>query len=331
MFDITQEEDYRELTLEEQYLVNGGGAMDQRDQAAMADAQAKGDQATMDAIRAKYDTSKNDSTSGGKTSYGTGASGNPGAGSGNGLNGGKTSGGNKSESQGSGSHEEQYRNAPTKGQDLPSSAMEDLIGGKNPLKGRKSALTSAEQAEMARQDALLKKKTKNTVVWIVRNHDGLDNKFDASRFIIKDGKIEYQDVVGANCFKDYDGIKGSTTPDGIYYLSDKKLINQKDGTSDSKSYKNVLSLMTSDNNLSEKEKNNINIGDRLFHSDEKYNKATGTFKSYSDYNLPYGAGCMITHTQKAHEQMMGVLMDGVYNPNNIQVRIVSLSNLPGFN
>lgn len=84
MFDITQEEDYRELTLEEQYLVNGGAAMDQRDQAAMADAQAKGDQATMDAIRAKYDTSKNDSASGGKTSYGTGTSGNPGTGSGNG-------------------------------------------------------------------------------------------------------------------------------------------------------------------------------------------------------------------------------------------------------
>ena len=84
MFDISQEEDYRELTLEEQYLVNGGAAMDQRDQAAMADAQAKGDQATMDAIRAKYDTSKNDSASGGKTTYGTGTSGNPGTGSGNG-------------------------------------------------------------------------------------------------------------------------------------------------------------------------------------------------------------------------------------------------------
>ena len=83
MFDISQEEDYRELTLEEQYLVNGGAAMDQRDQAAMAAAQEKGDQDAMDAILAKYETPKNDSASGGKTTYGTGTSGNPGTGSGN--------------------------------------------------------------------------------------------------------------------------------------------------------------------------------------------------------------------------------------------------------
>jgi hypothetical protein len=84
MFDFSQEEDYRELTLEEQYLVNGGAAMDQRDQAAMAAAQEKGDQDAMDAILAKYETPKNDSASGGKTTYGTGTSGNPGTGSGNG-------------------------------------------------------------------------------------------------------------------------------------------------------------------------------------------------------------------------------------------------------
>ena len=39
---------------------------------------------------------------------------------------------------------------------------------------------------------------------------------------------------------------------------------------------------------------------------------------------------MISHTQQAHDEMMSVLMDGVYNPSAIQVNIVSLSNLPGF-
>jgi hypothetical protein len=49
----------------------------------MAAAQEKGDQATIDTILAKYETPKNDSASGGKTTYGTGTSGNPGTGSGN--------------------------------------------------------------------------------------------------------------------------------------------------------------------------------------------------------------------------------------------------------
>ena len=43
----------RELTREEAYLVNGGQVMSQADQYAMAQAHAKGDQATMDAIVAK--------------------------------------------------------------------------------------------------------------------------------------------------------------------------------------------------------------------------------------------------------------------------------------
>ena len=45
----------RELTREESYLVNGGQVMSQADQYAMAQAHAKGDQETMDAIVAKYE------------------------------------------------------------------------------------------------------------------------------------------------------------------------------------------------------------------------------------------------------------------------------------
>lgn len=74
----------------------------------------------------------------------------------------------------------------------------------------------------------------------------------------------------------------------------------------------------------------INIGDRLFHCDEWYDKDTNTLTQYSKYNHPCGAGCMISHIQQAHDEMMSVLMDGVYNPSAIQGNIVSLSNLPGF-
>ena len=46
MFDISQEEDYRELTLEEQYLVNGGKEIE-NSIAAQADASV-GDTVTRD-------------------------------------------------------------------------------------------------------------------------------------------------------------------------------------------------------------------------------------------------------------------------------------------
>lgn len=45
----------RELTREESYLVNGGQVMSQADQYAMAQAHARGDKETMDAIVAKYE------------------------------------------------------------------------------------------------------------------------------------------------------------------------------------------------------------------------------------------------------------------------------------
>ena len=170
---------------------------------------------------------------------------------------------------------------------------------------------------------------KKTKVWIVRNDDGLGNEFNATRYIYKDGKLVYQDVVGANCAPSKTKV-GFTTPDGIYYLSNEILYHQEDGTSNSESYKNVLSLMTRDSNIPEAIRDEINIGDRLFHSDEKYDAATGTLKPYSVNNYPYGAGCIISDSQEAHDKMMSVLMDGVSNPESIPVRIVSLSNIPGF-
>ena len=74
---------------------------------------------------------------------------------------------------------------------------------------------------------------------------------DSTRYIFKDGTLVYQDEVGANCCEKAFGNINSTTPDGTYYLSDMgtkfaPLYRQADGTTDSKSYKNTLSLRTND-------------------------------------------------------------------------------------
>ena len=182
-------------------------------------------------------------------------------------------------------------------------------------------------AKAGRNDSKVK-----TVVWIVRNDDGLGNRFNATRYIMKNGKIVYQDVVGANA-KSEDLSNGDfTTPDGTYYLSNTKtnktpLYKQKDGTVNSETYKNVLSLRTVDPNLTEDIRNAINKGDRLFHANQFKNGSA----PYNNNAIPGGLGCIIGQGGQAHQDnMMNYLMDGVNNPENIQVRIVSLSNLPGF-
>ena len=223
---------------------------------------------------------------------------------------------------------------PVKGQSLSPNAMKDLIKGKEPFTGRTASLTHAEQTEMARQHAVIKKNTKETKVWIVRNDDGLGNDFNATRYIFKDGKLVYQDVVGANCYKEYydkDTSKeenyNSTTPDGKYYLTNKSqcLTIQPDGTANSSKYTNVLALMTNDLSISQRDREAVNFGDRYFHANQKSGK-----EIYSTVN-PYGAGCIIGQGGQNHQnEMISVLMSGVYNPTSIQVNIVSLSNMEAF-
>lgn len=168
---------------------------------------------------------------------------------------------------------------------------------------------------------------KKTTVVILRNNDGLGNEFDSARLIYKnDGfttKLAYVDSVGANCRDIYDGTKGSTTPDGKYYLSNKILTKQADGTYDSLHYDNVLSLMTNDTSLSSDQRSEINIGDRLFHT----NQFKGEDKAYNSTNTPGSAGCIIDKGQEHHNEMMSVLMDGVVNPETITVYIRSMNNL----
>ena len=171
-------------------------------------------------------------------------------------------------------------------------------------------------------------KTKKTVVVIVRNTDGNGNKFDSTRYIYKDGTLVYADTVGANCSeKNYKNKIGETLPDGTYYLSNKgtaktPLYQQKDGTTDSTSYKNVLSLRTKDPNLSKQQRDKINEGENLFHANQKKNK-----EIYGQNKIPHSAGCPIGQGgQEHHDQMMKVLMDGVNNPEDISVKIKSFEH-----
>ena len=116
-------------------------------------------------------------------------------------------------------------------------------------------------------------------------------------------------------------------PDGTYYLSNKgsaktPLYQQKDGTTDSTSYKNVLSLRTKDPNLSKQQRDKINEGENLFHANQKKNK-----EIYGQNKIPHSAGCLIGQGgQEHHDQMMKVLMDGVNNPEDISVKIKSFEH-----
>lgn len=169
---------------------------------------------------------------------------------------------------------------------------------------------------------------KKTTVVILRNDDGNGNEFDSSRLIYKndgiDTKLVYVDEVGANCKTEYDGTKGSTTPDGIYYLSNSILNQQSDGSFDSESYSNVLSLMTNDQNLTQEQREMINTGDRLFHA----NQFSTALAPYNSNLEPGGAGCIISKNgQIQHNLMMEYLMDGVINPESITVLIKSMNHV----
>lgn len=178
---------------------------------------------------------------------------------------------------------------------------------------------------------------KATTVYVIRNNDGVGNEFNSSVYIRKEdvfGNVTYSEpyTVGANCKPEYNGSLGSTTPDGEYYLTSKgtddaPLYSQSDGTTNSTSYKNVLSIRTSDQNLTQEQRDTVNIGDRLLHADEKYNSQTGTTAPYNTNRTPGSAGCIINHTQEDHDKMMTDIMDGVTNPEAVTLKIYSLSNM----
>jgi hypothetical protein len=171
----------------------------------------------------------------------------------------------------------------------------------------------------------------HTTVYIVRKHDGLGNDFDSLRIIVKKDAAgntkSYVDIVGANCtLKNLKEKKGSTTPDGTYYLTAEGLYDMGDGTYDSESYKNVLILATKDKSLSTAVKDVINQLDRLFHPNQKKTDDS----PYLENEIPSSAGCIIGKDgQKHHDEMMDFLMEGVDNPETITVIISSENNLGG--
>ena len=176
---------------------------------------------------------------------------------------------------------------------------------------------------------------KQTTVEIIRNDNGLGNSFDSTRYIYKnDGintKLVYVDTVGANCKASYYNTKqGMTLPDGCYYLTNEgtsyaPLNTQKDGTTNSTSYKNVLSLRTNDSKISDADKNLINQGDNFMHANQKSGK-----EIYTDNSTPESAGCIIgKNGQKQQDKMMEVLMDGVKKSESILVNIRSFEKVQG--
>jgi RHS repeat-associated protein len=178
----------------------------------------------------------------------------------------------------------------------------------------------------------------STTVYIERKHDGLGNEFDATRTIVKKdatgNTYEYTDVVGANCRDKYyhdEEHNGFTTPDGKYYLTtNDRFSKQEDETYNTNKFKNVLALATNDTTISQEDRTEINSKkDRYFHADEFYNPKTGTTTKYNQSNTPGSAGCIISHTQTQHEEMMDFLMDGVDRPESITVYISSKSNQGG--
>ncbi len=178
---------------------------------------------------------------------------------------------------------------------------------------------------------------KDTTIYIIRDNDGTGNEFNSSLFIRKEdvfGNITFSKpyLVGANCKEEYDGKKGSTTPDGSYFLSDDStydtpLYKQSDGSTNSTSFKNVLSLRTKDPNFTQEQRDMINKGDRLFHADEWFIPSTGETHPYNKSGTPGGAGCIINHTQSEHDEMMTEIMEGVPNPEDVKVNIHSLNNM----
>lgn len=169
-----------------------------------------------------------------------------------------------------------------------------------------------------------------TLVLVLRQHDGTGDAFDSDRYIIKDDGITkdivYHDMVGANCAPDLETNNCFTEPDGVYYYTTKDLIDIGDGTFDSNSYHNVLKHQTNDSNISEKirYKINNNPADFLDHGNQREIDIDGP---YRNNELSRSAGCTIGKDGQLHQdEYMRILKAGVDNVENIIKIIHSYSN-----
>lgn len=96
------------------------------------------------------------------------------------------------------------------------------------------------------------------------------------------------------------------------------------------SYKNVLALSTNDKNLTEQQRDIVNIGDRYFHANQFAFNHENTTTPYNSNLTPGSAGCIIGKDGQKHQnEIMKVLMDGVDRPESIIVKIQSLNKVKG--
>ena len=149
-------------------------------------------------------------------------------------------------------------------------------------------------------------------VHVYRPSDGYSNEFDSLRITTvksKFGTTTYMDMIGANA---KDAIEGMTLPCGVYNLTNTfaggglLYQNEKEGVYDSKSFHDVVRLVTSDRNIPQEIRKIINIteGDYFLHAAE--------FSAWSDRGYypiggPYGAGCNITKSQEAQTRFMNCI------------------------
>ena len=178
---------------------------------------------------------------------------------------------------------------------------------------------------------------KKTTIFVLRESDGTGNEFNSIRQIIKEDnfgnkEVVYEDKVGANCREKYKKEnKGDTLPDGEYYLTDKgtdkcTLFEQEDGTTDSSTYDNVLSIRTKDEDIPKDVRDKINTdGDFLLHASKRAIKEE---EYYNNNDSPGSAGCIIGKDgQQTQDTMMDFLLDGVGYPEEITLEILSLNNV----
>ena len=149
-------------------------------------------------------------------------------------------------------------------------------------------------------------------VHVYRLSDGYSDNFDSLRITTvksKFGTTTYMDIIGANA---KDATEGMTLPQGTYQLTNtfaggsSLFQDEKEGIYNSKSFHDVLRLVTSDKNIPQKIRKIINTteGDYFLHA----NQYAGQSTPYNKGIQVRGAGCNITQGgQEMHSRFMDIL------------------------
>lgn len=174
---------------------------------------------------------------------------------------------------------------------------------------------------------------------IIREDDGYGNEFNAIRTTTVEGlfgfeDITYVDFIGVNA-RDEDFAKshdGMTLPDGYYYYTTNNLFDNKDGSFNSGSYKNVVTINTRDPSIESKTRSIINDTTAFYlahpaeFSPEKKH-SDGTPYVYPTPG-PQGAGCTISQNQLQQDIHMSLVNMNPYPFEDVEIEIRSWVNIP---